>query len=127
MKKGICLAAVGMLVLSSALYAQSFGGGGYAGPSIEPISIADVRDADPNTYVVVTGIITQQNAPGYYVLTDAEAEEDADTIFVRIDSYAWANLEVDDATPVLIYGIVLKSASSVEILALRVGFPEEEE
>jgi uncharacterized protein YdeI (BOF family) len=126
MKKWICLAAIGIVAFSSALYAESFGGGGYTGPSIEPVSIADVRDAEPNAYVIVNGILTQQNVPGYFVLTDAEAEEDADSIFVRIDSYAWANQEVDDATPVQIYGIVLKSASNVEVLAIRVGFPEEE-
>jgi uncharacterized protein YdeI (BOF family) len=126
MKKWTCLAAIGIVALSSALYAQNFGGGGYTGPSIEPVSITDVKEAEPNAYVIVNGIITQQLVPGYFVLTDAEAEEDADSIFVRIDSYAWANLEVDDATPVQIYGILLKSASNVEILAERVGFPEEE-
>jgi uncharacterized protein YdeI (BOF family) len=111
--------------LSSVLYAESFAGGGYTGPSLEAITIADLQETTPNTYVMVSGTISQQRVPGRYVLVDGEGEDQV-SVVVRIGPYEWANLEVDDATVVVIYGIVLKSESSTEILAERIGLLEEE-
>jgi uncharacterized protein YdeI (BOF family) len=126
MKKQWCLLGLGLvcLSLSSVLYAQSFAGGGYTGPSLEAITIADLADAAPNTYVMVSGTISQQRVPGRYILVDGEGEDQV-SVVVRIGSYEWANLEVDDATAVVVYGIVLKSESSTEIFAERIGLLEE--
>jgi uncharacterized protein YdeI (BOF family) len=116
------------LSLSSVLYAQSlhFGKGGYSGPSLEPITIADLADVAPNDFVIVSGTIIQQRVPGRYVLADGEGEDQV-SVVVRIGPYEWGNIEVDDATSVMVYGTVLKSPqSAIEILAERVGLPEEE-
>ena len=130
MKKLVCLLLVGFACVSTALFAEPFEGGGYTGPSIEPIPVSALVDAVPNDFIIVTGTIVQRNVPGIFVLADA-AEEEGETpadVLVRIDYGAWVNLEVDDTTPVLIYGIVLKKYMNTEILALRVDFlPEEEE
>jgi uncharacterized protein YdeI (BOF family) len=127
MKKFLMIAIV-LLVLSGALYAQSFSGGGYAGPSLEPITIADLAEAYPNDYVIVSGFLEQQRTPGRFIFADGSVDdEDYISIIARIDSVAWVNLEVDDATPVLLYGIVLKSQFGTELLVERVDFLPEEE
>ena len=127
MKKLVCFLFVGLVCISVGLFAQNFDGGGYYGPSIEPIGVADLVDAAPNDFIIVTGTLIQQNVPGLFVLEDdywEEGEEPAQ-VLVRIDSYAWSNLEVDETTPVLIYGIVLKKYMNTEVLALRVDFTEQ--
>ena len=125
MKKRMFFLALGMVSLSLTVYAQTFGGGGYTGPSLEPVSIADVREAEASTFVIVTGTLIQQNVPGRFVLSEGEDDEKV-SIIVHIDSYAWSNLEVDGETEVQIYGILVKTYSSTEIYAERVGLPSEE-
>ena len=125
MKKRMFFLALGMVSLSLTVYAQTFDGGGYTGPSIEPLSIADVKEAEASTHIIVTGTLIQQNVPGRYVLSEGEDDEKV-SIIVHIDSYAWANLEVDGETEVQIYGILVKTDSSIEIYAERVGLPSDE-
>jgi uncharacterized protein YdeI (BOF family) len=127
MKKFFALGIV-LLALSGAVYAQSFDGGGYSGPSLETITIADLVDVYPNEYVIVYGYLEQQRTPGRFVFADGSVDEDNYvSVIARIDGPAWVNLEIDDSAPVLLYGIVLKSEYSTEILVERVGFPPEEE
>ena len=131
MKKLLCLLIVGLACVSVGLFAQTFDGGGYVGPAIEAIAVADLVDAIPNEFVIVTGTLIQEHVPGLYVLADDNAQEGEEPaqVLVRIGTYAWSNLEIDDTTPVNIYGIVLKKYMNTEILALRVdlaGEPAEE-
>jgi uncharacterized protein YdeI (BOF family) len=113
------------LTFSGALEAQGFGGGGYTGPSLEPITIADLAGASANEYVIVSGILVRQNMPGRFVLVDREI---GSAVSVRIGAYEWANLEVDGETPILVYGVVLKSAFGLEIIAERIEFfPADQE
>jgi uncharacterized protein YdeI (BOF family) len=127
MKKQLCLLAFGIafMAFSSAVYAQGFGGGGYTGPSLEPITIADLAETTPNQYVIVSGLLEQQRVPGRFILAEGEDEEKV-SVIVRIGTYEWANLEVDGETTVWVYGIVIKSEAGLEILAERVGLPVEE-
>jgi uncharacterized protein YdeI (BOF family) len=125
MKKLVCFLVVGIALVSMSLFAQTFDGGAYGGPVLEPITIADLPTQEANAYVIVSGVLALQRLPGgRYVLVDGEGEEQV-SVVVRADSLAWSNLEVDGETPVLVYGIVLKSDSSIEILAERIGFPAE--
>ncbi|GHU08614.1 hypothetical protein FACS1894151_04850 [Spirochaetia bacterium] len=126
--KKIALVLVAALAIGSvAVFADSFDGGGYTGPSIEPITIAEVRESEPNAYVIASGTITRQNIPGIYTLTNTDEEDNAISILVYIGDFAWVNLEIDGETPVVVYGWVIKSDSDVRILAERVGLPAEEE
>jgi uncharacterized protein YdeI (BOF family) len=124
MKKLACFLAVGIVSVSMSLFAQTFDGGAYTGAVLEPITIADLPDQPANAYVIVSGVLASQRAPGRYVLVDGEGEEQV-SVVVRADSWVWSNLDVDGETPVLVYGIVLKSDSSIEVLAERIGFPAE--
>lgn len=127
MKKFFSLGLV-LLALSGAVYAQSFNGGGYSGPSLETITIADLVDVSPNEYVIVIGYLEQQRTPGRFVFADGTVDDgNYVSVIARIDGPAWVNLEVDDGTAVLLYGIILKSEYGTEILVERVGLPVEEE
>ena len=124
MKRTLRLLAFGIVFMafSTMLHAEAFNGGGYLGPSLEPITIADLADAAPNQFVIVSGILVQQRMPGRFVFVDES--DDQSSVMVRIGAFEWSNLEVDGETPVLVYGIVLKSESSIEILAERIAFPD---
>ncbi|GHU08617.1 hypothetical protein FACS1894151_04860 [Spirochaetia bacterium] len=130
MKKAALALVAALAFSSAAAFADSFDDGGfndgrYAGPFIEPITIVDVRESEPNAYIIASGIITRQNIPGIYTLTDTEDE--TISILVYIGDFAWKNLEFDGETPVVVYGWVIKSDSDIRILADRVGLPEEEQ
>jgi uncharacterized protein YdeI (BOF family) len=131
MNKRFILLAVGILLFSAGLYAQSgqnsqdsqdagyFGGGGYSGIVLSPIGIADLLQAEPNEYVIVQGFLVQQRVPGTFVLADS-ASDPATSVVVYLNAYDWANLQIDASTPILVYGTVLKSNLSIEIVGDRV-------
>ena len=133
MKKHIFILVIGLLLVAVALSAQTtagantnaqidaeaFAGGGYTGTVLAPITIADLQTAVPNSYVIVSGYIIQQRVPGTYVLADKPTNPTI-SVVVRFTRYGWANLEIDAATPVLVYGIVSKSDLRTEVDADRV-------
>jgi uncharacterized protein YdeI (BOF family) len=145
MKKLSFFLVFGMLFLSAALFAQtnqganaqaqgtqarpagaqpaanpqSFAGGGYTGTVLAPITIADLANAEPNQYVIVSGFLVQQRVPGTYILGDA-ADNPRVSVVVHLNPYNWANLSVDGKTAVLIYGTVSKANLSTEINADRI-------
>ncbi|MDR0877952.1 MAG: NirD/YgiW/YdeI family stress tolerance protein [Treponema sp.] len=144
MKKLTFFLVIGMMFLSAALYAQTtqgsssaqqarttsapaqgatsdqaFGGGGYTGTVLTPIAIADLANATPNQYVIVSGYLVQERVPGTYVLANT-AENPTISVVVHLNAYTWANLQIDARTPVLVYGIVSKANLSTEIDADRV-------
>ncbi|MDR1059241.1 MAG: hypothetical protein LBL43_06795 [Treponema sp.] len=130
MNKRTILLVAGILLFSAGLYAQSgansqdsqtgyFGGGGYSGTVLSPIGIADLLQAEPNEYVIVQGFLVQQRVPGTFVLADS-ASDPATSVVVHLNAYDWANLQIDAATPILVYGIVSKSNLSIEIVGDRV-------
>jgi hypothetical protein len=126
MKKLTCLVLVLAASLSMALFAGSFDGGTYGGATIEPIGIADLADQPNGQLVIVNGTLTLQRLPGLLELSEGEEEEKV-SVEVIVPPYAWVNLEVDDGTPVVVYGTVLKSGQATKIVAERIGLPPEEE
>jgi uncharacterized protein YdeI (BOF family) len=98
---------------------QAFGGGGYSGTLLTPIAIADLANALPNQYVIVSGYLVQERVPGTYVLANT-ADNYTISVVVHLNAYNWANLQIDARTPVLVYGTVSKANLTTEIAADRV-------
>ncbi|MDR1786402.1 MAG: hypothetical protein LBR23_08105 [Spirochaetaceae bacterium] len=125
MKKLACLLLVALVSLSMTVVAQSFDGGAYGGAVIEPIGIADLAEQPNGQLVIVSGTFTLQKLPGLLELSEGE-DADKVAVDVIVPPYAWVNLEVDDATPVLVYGTVVKSGQAIKVVADRIGLPPEE-
>ena len=137
MRKHVFVLIIGLLLVAAALSAQTtqgaganvqmdgeaFAGGGYTGTVLAPITIADLQTAVPNAYVIVTGYIIQQRVPGTYVLAD-DPNTPTISVVIRFTRYGWANLEIDAATPVWVYGVVSKSDLRTEVDADRVEFQQ---
>ena len=136
MKKTVLFLTIGMLLLSGSVFAQTtqgantntasnqeesdyFAGGGYVGPVLGSITIAGLRDAKPNEFVIVEGYLIQQRVPGTFILADA-AKNHLDSVVVRVNPYIWSNLQIKADTPVLIYGIVNRSELRIEIEVTRI-------
>jgi uncharacterized protein YdeI (BOF family) len=136
MKKHVLILVIGLLLVCAALSAQTtqgagaagenvqmdteaFAGGGYTGAVLEPIAIADLLNVKPNAYVIVSGYLVQQRVPGTFILAD-DSQNPTISVVVHFTRYGWANLEIDGATPVLVYGIVSRSDLRIEIDADRV-------
>jgi len=134
MKKSIFFLMIGLMIFSgAALFAQTtqgaqsgqmpdpnyFAGGGYKGPVLGITTIEDLRDAAPNTFVIVEGYLIQQRVPGTYVLADS-ADRPTVSVVIRLSPYFWSNLEIDAKTPVLVYGAVNRSDLRIEVEATRI-------
>jgi uncharacterized protein YdeI (BOF family) len=115
----------GLMLLSTAIFAETFGGGGYAGTVLEPITIEDLQEATPNQYVIVEGYLIQQRVPGTYILA-SDTEDPEFSVIVHFNPYNWANLDIDGETPVLVYGIVDRSELSIEVIGKRIEVQAEE-
>ena len=96
-----------------------FAGGGYTGPVLAPITIADLAEAEPNQFVIVEGFVVLQRVPGTYILADA-AQDATASVVIRLNPYFWSNLDIGADTPVLVYGIVNRSELRIEIEATRI-------
>ena len=150
MKKFVLLLAIGMLLLSSALFAQTaqgsnaragtqqqqqqqqqppandqevdpedFARGGYTGPVLAPITIADLADTEPNEWVIVEGFLVQQRVPGIYILADA-VEDYENSVVVHINPSFWVNLDIAGDTPLRVFGTVNRSELRIEIETVRI-------
>ena len=135
MKKFIFILVIGMLLLSGAVFAQTtqgagagnaqdteadyFAGGGYTGPVLGIVAISDLLNTVPNAFVIVEGYLIQQRVPGTFVLADA-ADNPTISVVIRLNPYFWSNLQIDAATPVLVYGIVNRSELRIEIESTRI-------
>jgi uncharacterized protein YdeI (BOF family) len=141
MKKLVFLLLVGTLLVSGALFAQTtqpagvqnqqgqqnqlgnqgdnFARGGYIGPVLEIITIADLVNTAPNEFVIVEGYLILQRVPGTFVLADS-IENPTTSVIVRLNTYSWSNLDITNDTPVLIYGTVNRSELRIEIEGIRV-------
>ena len=130
MKKLTIVLVIGMLLISGAVFAQSggnaqsnnpdnFARGGYTGPVLGIITIEDLLDTVPNQFVIVEGYIIQQRVPGTYLLAD-DPNDHYWSVVIRLNPYFWSNLQVDNKTPVLVYGTVNRSEMRIEIEATRV-------
>ena len=138
MKKHVFILVVALLLVAGALSAQttqgarttggnaqqqmdseSFAGGGYTGPVLAPINIADLPNANPNAFVIVRGYIIQQRVPGTYILAD-KPDNPTISVVIYFTDYGWVNLNIDAATPVLVYGVVSRSDMRIEIAADRI-------
>ena len=128
MKNKVVFLIIGLLLVSTVLFAQQgssgqdFGRGGYVGNVLMPITIADLPAEAPNAYVIVSGYLISQRVPGTFVLAD-EAEDPTISVVVYFNDYDWANLQIDAATPVLIYGTVSKSDLRTEVIGERIEIP----
>jgi uncharacterized protein YdeI (BOF family) len=135
MKKVVFFLLVGMLLLSGAVFAQTtqaasnpdqqgasnedFARGGYSGPTLAILPIADLPNALPNEFVIVEGYLVQQRVPGTFILADSPTNPTA-SVIVRFNSYSWSNLIITADTPVLIYGTVNRSELRIEIEGTRI-------
>ena len=135
MKKIVFFLVIGIFLFSASVFAQTtqgastanpqgtnpdnFARGGYTGPVLGVIAIADLLDATPNEFVIVEGYLVQQRIPGTYILADA-AQNPTVTVAIRLNPYFWANLQIDGSTPVLVYGTVNRSDMRIEIDATRI-------
>ena len=142
MKKLVFFLVIGMLLLSTAVFAQTtqgantqnaqgtgsenFARGGYDGPVLETVRIEDlltIAPARPNAWVIVEGYLIQQRVPGTFILADAP-QNSSISVVVHVNPYFWANLDIAANTPVLVYGTVNFSELRIEIEASRIEIPQ---
>ena len=137
MKKLGFFLVIGMLFLSVAVFAQTaqgaqtgqnaqdtanreeFARGGYKGPVLAPIGIADLLNTAPNEFVIVEGYLIQQRVPGTFVLADS-ANNPTISVVVRFNNYGWVNLDINPNIQVHVYGNVNRSDLRIEIEGTRI-------
>ena len=139
MKKFILLLAV-MLLFSGALFAQTtqgasgdqgnyqdnFARGAYEGPVLGIIDIDELKNAEPNEWVILEGYLIQERRPGVYILGKTASTpvlNYGDTVIIHFDPSDWVNLQINANIPVLVHGIVNRYQLNIEIEAVRIEIP----
>lgn len=100
------------------IYAYNQKNGGFSGPSISQISVAEAKKMSDDTHVKLIGKIEKHLGSENYLFTDA-----TDSVIVEIDHDVWRGLEVSPDDTVIIYGEIDKNFFDFKIEADKILKP----
>ena len=103
MKKIFAVSALALVLgMSGAASAQM--NGGFQGPGLQPMSVADALKLNDDTAVVLVGQIERSLGDEKYLFKDASG-----SVTVEIDNEDWRGLTVTPQDPVILNGEVDKA------------------
>lgn len=116
MKKFMAVSALAIMIgFSGQALAQNANQGGFVGPTIAPVTVADAKNLRDDTAVVMVGKIDKNLGGDKYNFTDATG-----SITVEIDGDDWNGVNATTADTIEIHGEVDKEFTKLEIDVDRV-------
>lgn len=95
---------------NGAVYAYNQNNGGFSGPSLNQLSVAEAKKLGDDAHVKLVGKIEKHLGGENYQFTD-----DTDSVIIEIDHDVWGGLTVGPDETVTIYGTIDKDLFDFKI------------